>query len=397
MLLVGVSSLIIAMGVTWIVTPGVIRLARLLGAVDLPGGRRPHAQPTPRIGGLAVFVGFLSGLAFAAWATGNLQSAPDVGVSWRGLAIAATGVLLVGVLDDLRRVAFYWKFAAQLAAAAYVWTCGFRIEIITHPLGGDWELGLLSLPLTLLWIVGITNAVNLIDGLDGLATGIALITTGAVAVIAFSGGRLGVTAASVALAGALVGFLRFNFNPAQVFLGDSGSMFLGFVLAVTSVRGSQKGPTAVAILVPLLVLGLPLLDTGLAVARRLYRLGDQGRRSGHGTVRYVVNNFQHVFLPDREHIHHRLLDVGLSHRSAVLVLYVAGCTFALAAFALVLLKSLWMGALLVSALSVMMAVFLSLLYSRVWRSQRAGGAAGAREAQVTPEPMASSPRQAGSR
>jgi len=369
MIYVGIASLLVAMGVTWVVTPGVIRLASYLGAVDRPGGRKKHASPVPRIGGLAVFFGFLAGMAFAAFATGNLLTIPQTGVYWRGLAIAATGLLVVGLLDDLYGLRYYWKFAAQILAAVYIWNCGFRIETISHPLGGNLDLELLSFPLTLLWIVGITNAVNLIDGLDGLAAGTALITTVAVAVIAFAQGQLGVTATAVVLAGSLVGFLRFNFNPARIFLGDSGSMFLGFVLAVTSVRGSQKGPTVVAILVPLLVLGLPLLDTGLAVVRRLLRLRTRGLKSDNA-LRYMLNNLNQVFLPDRGHIHHRLMDLGLSHRGAVLTLYVVGGLFACAAFALVLFNSIFIASLLVGVLVLLMASFFLLMYLRIRRPGR---------------------------
>jgi UDP-GlcNAc:undecaprenyl-phosphate GlcNAc-1-phosphate transferase len=366
MIYVGIASLLVAMAVTWTVTPAVISLAGRLGALDIPGGRKTHSSPVPRIGGLAVFLGFMAGMAFAAFATGNLLTIPQTGVYWRGLAIAATGLLVAGLIDDLYGLRYYWKFAAQILAAVYVWNCGFRIETISHPFSGNLDLELLSFPLTLLWIVGITNAVNLIDGLDGLAAGIALITTVAVAVIAFARGQLGVTAAAVALAGSLIGFLRFNFNPARIFLGDSGSMFLGFVLAVTSVRGSQKGPTVVAILVPLLVLGLPLLDTGLAVVRRLYRLRSRGLRS-ENALRYVLSNLDQVFLPDRGHIHHRLIDLGLSHRGAVLTLYGVGGLFACAAFALVLFNSVWIASLLLGVLTLLMASFFLLLYLRIRR------------------------------
>lgn len=388
MLYVGFASFIVAVGVTWAVTPGVIRLASLLGALDHPGERKTHSTPTPRIGGLAVFLGFVGGMAFAAFATGNLFTFPQPGVYWRGLAFAASGLLVVGLIDDLRGLSFHWKFAAQIVAATYVWQCGFRIESITHPLGGAIELGWLSFPLTLLWIVGITNAVNLIDGLDGLAAGIALITTCALGVIGLVAGKLGVTAASVALAGSLIGFLRFNFNPARIFLGDSGSLFLGFVLAVISVRGSQKGPAAVAILVPLLVLGLPLMDTGLAVLRRLYRLGSRGVRADN-SLRYVVRNLSHVFLPDRGHIHHRLMDAGLSHRNSVLTLYGVGVLFAFGAFALVLVRNVWVGLLLVGVLGLAMAALLTLLYLRVWRLERAGPEGLADESSPAPaEPFA---------
>jgi UDP-GlcNAc:undecaprenyl-phosphate GlcNAc-1-phosphate transferase len=363
---VGIACLIVAMGVTWLLTPATIRLARWLGAIDLPGTRKVHREPVPRIGGLAVFGGFVAGMLFAAWATGTTMDPRVVDVYWGGLALAATGMLLVGLIDDVRGLSFYWKFAAQITAAVFVWLCGFRIEILTHPLGGELYPGMLSLPLTVVWIVGITNAVNLIDGLDGLATGIALITASAVATIAFVRMELGVTAASVALAGSLLGFLRYNFNPARIFLGDSGSMFLGFVLAVTAVRGSQKGPTAVAIFVPLIVLGLPLLDTGVAVVRRLYRLGHHGAQS-NGAMRYVIANFREVFLPDRGHIHHRLLEVGMSHRRAVIVLYGVGGLFALSAFLLVLMKSTWIALLLLGVLGVLLVTFYLALYLRIRR------------------------------
>lgn len=366
MLYVGLSSLIIAMGVTWMATPVLIRVAHRLGGMDLPGSRKVHREPIPRIGGLAVFLGFVAALTFAAWVTGALDGATRVSVYWKGLALATAFMLLVGLVDDLRGLSFRTKFVTQFAAAIFVWYCGFRVEVVTHPFGGALELGWLSLPLTVLWIVAITNAVNLIDGLDGLAPGIALITTVAVAVIAFVRNELGITAVSVALAGALMGFLRYNINPARIFLGDSGSMFLGFALAVTSVRGSQKGPMVVAILVPLLVLGLPLLDTGAAVVRRVNRLRAQGARGDHA-LRYVLRNMTHVFQADRGHIHHCLLDAGLSQSRAVLVLYGVGSVFAICAFVLVLVKSLLIALLLIGILTVLMAAVLIPLYLGGWK------------------------------
>lgn len=391
MIYVGIAAFLVAVGTTWILTPGVIRLARILGAVDRPGGRKTHVEPVPRIGGVAVFCGFAAGMAFAASATGNLLGAPQVGVYWRGLGFAATALMLVGLVDDLFGLSYRWKFAAQILAATYVWNCGFRIDVVSHPLGGGLDLGLLSFPVTLLWIVGITNAVNLIDGLDGLAAGIALITTLSVAVFAFISGHLGITAASVTLAGSLIGFLRFNFNPARIFLGDSGSLFLGFVLAVTSVRGSQKAPTAVAILVPLLILGLPLLDTGMAVLRRLYRLSSRGARTDNA-MGYVVRNLNQVFLPDRGHIHHRLIDLGLSHRSAVLLLYIVGGVFALAAFALMLTKNFWLAVVLGGLPLGLMAILFVLLYLRLRRGENGPGpAAGAEPGSPAPDGALPSP------
>lgn len=393
MYFVGIACMIVAMGVTWMVTPGAIRLASYLGAVDLPGARKIHLQPIPRIGGLAVYAGFLAGLGFAAFATGSVPSSlSNVSVYWQGMALAATAILLVGLVDDLWGLSFYWKFAAQTLAAVFVWLCGFRIEILTHPLGGELQVGMLSLPLTVLWIVAITNAVNLIDGLDGLATGIALISSLAVGVVAFVRMELGVTAASVALAGSLMGFLRFNFNPARIFLGDSGSMFLGFVLAVTAVRGSQKGPTAVAILAPLLLLGLPLLDTGAAVVRRLYRLGHRGARK-NGALRHVLSNFREVFMPDRGHIHHRLLEVGLSHRRAVIVLYGVGSLFALSAFLLVFLQSVGIALILLGVLGTLLVTAYLALYSRIRRLSAQREAPGTDPGQKRVEPFSPASRR----
>lgn len=373
---VGVATLAAAMAVSFLVTPIAFRLARFLGAMDVPGGRRHHHAPVPRIGGVAVFAGFLAGMTCAAAATGSLLTVPPLGVYWRGLAFAATAMFLVGLVDDLWQISFLWKFAAQIAAAGYVWACGFRIEAISNPLGGDLDLGVLSFLVTVLWIVGITNAVNLIDGLDGLAAGAAAIMTAAVALIAAYRGVLGVTAASVALAGSLIGFLWFNFNPARIFLGDSGSMFIGFVLAVTAVRGVQKGPTVVSIFVPLLVLGLPVLDTTFAIFRRTVRLGSESLGSAH-RLRYVARNLNRIFLPDRGHIHHRLVDSGLSQRNAVLTLYGVVVLMVAAAFSLVLLKSVLVALLLVSVLVALIAVFFVLVIP---------GSRHPRGAEVEPQP-----------
>ncbi len=367
---IGAASFAVAMAVTLFVTPLVVRLAHALGAVDQPAGRKLHATPMPRIGGVAVFIGFLAGLTFAAAITGALSVVPKVGVYWRGLAIAAAGMFLVGLLDDLKEVSFRWKFAAQIVATAYIWSCGFKIEYLSNPLGGVIDLGWMSLPLTLLWVVGITNAVNLIDGLDGLAAGTAAIMTSAFGMVAIINGKLGVTAACVALAGSLLGFLWFNFNPARIFLGDSGSMFIGFVLAVTSVRGSQKGPAVVAVFVPLLVLGLPLIDTGFALLRRALRLGTDGRRSPNAAL-YVMRNWDHLFQPDRGHIHHRLLDWGLSHRNTVLVLYGVVTVLVGTAFAFLLLKSLWFAVVLALILVSLFGAFIAMLVAREKRARSA--------------------------
>lgn len=371
--LLGVFTLLVSALASLLLTPLAIWIAPRIGAVDRPDHRKVHARPIPRIGGIAVYGGFLAGLLFAAKATGSLLAVRQVSVYWSVFAMCATGMFILGLIDDLRHISFKVKFIFQILAASAIWIGGFRIVEVTHP----FQEGTLVFPvwlsvaITILWVVGITNAMNLIDGLDGLAAGIALIMTTTVACIAFIQGQTGVVAASVALVGSLVGFLFFNFNPAKVFLGDSGSMFLGFTLAVISTRGSQKGPTAVAVLIPLLVMALPILDTSLAVSRRLLRLGRTRQELGHG-IGYMFRNLDHLFLPDRGHLHHRLMDIGYGHRAAVVVLYLAVLTLALAALALVIAKSRMVAAVMVGILAACLAGFVLLHVFLRLRKQDSG-------------------------
>ncbi len=356
--LTGLLTLVVSALASFALTPVAIRIARRFDIVDRPGPRKIHRAPIPRIGGLAIFGGFACGLAAAVFTTGYANLLPARTGYWGALAAGAVGMLLLGLVDDVVGVSFRGKFAVQILASLVVWTAGFRIALLTHPLDGHRiELGWLSLPVTVLWIVGITNAINLLDGLDGLAAGCALITTTTIAIIAAHGGRVAVTAIGVALVGSLIGFLRYNFNPARIFLGDSGSLFLGFVLAVISIHGSAKGPAAVATIAPLLVLGLPILDTALAVARRLYRLGSETARSGNGAG-WAIRNLDVMFRPDRGHVHHQLLDLGLGHRAAVLVLYVVMIALGFLALTIVVLNNVWVAIVLVSALAFSAAAML---------------------------------------
>jgi UDP-GlcNAc:undecaprenyl-phosphate/decaprenyl-phosphate GlcNAc-1-phosphate transferase len=364
MWIIGVLTAAVACVTTWAVTPAIVRAAHRFGALDHPGPRKIHSAPIPRVGGLAVFAGFSVGLVFAAFATGYATNSQHGRAGyWAALAIAAFGMLIMGLIDDLRGLTFQWKFAFQILAACALWWAGFRIEALGVPLvNATVVLGWWSLPLTVLWIIGITNAFNLIDGLDGLAAGTALITTTVVSVIAIFGGHVAVSAVGVALVGALAGFLRYNFNPAQIFLGDSGSMFLGFSLAVMSIHGSQKNVTVVAVLAPLLILGYPILDTGFAIARRLNTL--RTNSEGHGGLRFIVRNAHQVFLPDRGHLHHRLLELGLSHRAAVLSLYACALAMAAGALALVVLASLEVALVLAASLTLITFAFFAFVLVR---------------------------------
>lgn len=303
--------------VALLVTPFVISGAHRFGWLDVPqDARRVHVRPVPRVGGVAVVLAFaapLVGLAFYSNGVSEILYADSQKVV--GFFVACAFVVGLGLYDDLWGADAKLKLAVQTAAAFAVWVVGIRIELLGVPLAGDVELAWLSFPLTWLWIVGVTNALNLIDGLDGLATGVSLMATTVLFLVALANHAVLMGLLMASLAGALAGFLFYNFNPARIFLGDSGSMFLGFALATVSIWTQRKGATAAAILIPILALGLPLLDTTLAFTRRVLRRASP-------------------FSADREHVHHRLLDLGLSHRNAVLTLYVASGIFALAGLSL---------------------------------------------------------------
>ena len=287
-------------------SPYMRRAGFALGAVDRPGHRKVHATAVSRLGGVAVWgaVVYVVGLAVA---MGVLDDAAFAGVRvhWGPLAVGAACLAVVGVIDDLRGLRARTKLVAQCMAAMLVVAAGCVIREATNPItGASFELGPFAVPITVLWVIGVTNALNLIDGLDGLAAGVGLIVSGTLCLISLSTGRPDIAVLTGILAGALVGFLYFNFNPATIFLGDSGSLFLGYALAVLSIESAHKGTTVVLVLAPILALGLPIMDTTLTVVRRLLVSAS-------------------LLQPDRDHIHHRLIALGMPHRRAVLVLYAA--------------------------------------------------------------------------
>jgi UDP-GlcNAc:undecaprenyl-phosphate GlcNAc-1-phosphate transferase len=297
-------AFIISMLCGTFLTPLVRRLAYHFGALDhARSSRKIHGHPIPRLGGVAIVVAFYApmvGLLLLHSGVGSMfvaERAHVIGLFAGGIIIA-----LLGLYDDLRGANAWKKFAVQFAVAGLLFALGFRFDVLANPFGQPIDLGWANLPFTLFWIVGVINAMNLIDGLDGLAGGVALVAVVTTFLISLQRAHPLMMLFSSALAGSIVGFLFYNFNPASIFMGDTGSMFLGFVLATTAMQTNQKASTTVAVLIPCIALGLPIMDTLLAIGRRAIR----GRP---------------LFQADKEHIHHKLMDRGLSHRQAVLVLY----------------------------------------------------------------------------
>ena len=296
---------------------GLTRFVRNLainrGWVSAPlSERHLHSAPLPRLGGVAIFGAFALSLAVALTIAAYHPSL-RFGSSAKVLAtilIPSCLIFLLGLYDDVRSVGPYVKFAVQGIAAFILWLGGFRILDLPVLFGTRQFPWFVGLALTILWVLGITNAFNLIDGLDGLAAGSAMFSTIVVFVVALWSHSALAALITLALTGAIVGFLRFNFNPATIFLGDSGSLFIGFLLSAMALEGAQKAPTVIAVAIPVVSFGLPILETSLSVLRRLI-----GGRP--------------VFTADREHIHHKLLQLGLSHREVVIVLYAVSALFAL--------------------------------------------------------------------
>jgi UDP-GlcNAc:undecaprenyl-phosphate GlcNAc-1-phosphate transferase len=304
-----VVSLLFSFVLTW----GVRNLAMGRGWVAPPiQDRDLHETPLPRVGGVPIFLSFLVGISIA------LLVGPHVSVFRSGFSIRTlltvlvpgTLIFLLGLCDDIYSLGPYTKFAVQGVAAILLFAGGLRILDLPVLFGARHLTWYIGLPVTILWVIGITNAFNLIDGLDGLAAGSALFSTFVVLVVALSSGSSLVSLLTVALAGAIVGFLRFNFNPATIFLGDCGSLFIGFMLSALALEGAQKAPTVIAVAIPVVSFGLPILEAALSVLRRL--IGGKP-----------------LFRADREHIHHKLLQHGMSPRQAVIALYAVSALFAL--------------------------------------------------------------------
>ncbi|MEG2137023.1 MAG: MraY family glycosyltransferase [Oscillospiraceae bacterium] len=304
------AALLVAALVSFITTPVVKAFAQKVGAIDVPkDGRRMHDHPIARMGGLAIVLGFmLSVILFV-----------DITKSMQGMLLGGVIIVVLGIFDDIYSLPAMFKFVVQIVAALVAVLSGNVISVLSNPnifsANPYWDLGVLAIPITVIWIVAITNAVNLIDGLDGLAVGVSTISSMTLLVIAmaFSEGEVSILMA--ALAGACIGFMPYNLNPAKIFMGDTGSTFLGFILATVSIQGLFKFPMIISFAVPFLMLGLPIFDTAFAFIRRI----------SHG---------QNPMHADRSHVHHRLIDMGFSQKQAVAVLYMISAILGLSAVVL---------------------------------------------------------------
>lgn len=307
-----VLALLVALVVSFLTTPVVKTFAYKVGAIDVPkDARRMHKVPIPRLGGLAIFLGFMVSILLFVNIRGNQQM--------QSILLGAVIIVVLGVVDDIMALPAGLKFVVQIVAALIPAMHGVTILAFSNPnIFSDrlyWVLGGLSVPFTVIWIVAITNSVNLIDGLDGLADGVSAISATTMLVIALLYSEAQVAIVMAALVGACVGFMPYNLNPAKMFMGDTGATFLGYILATMSIQGLFKYYAVISFVVPFLILGLPIFDTSFAFIRRI----------AHG---------QSPMHADRGHIHHRLIDMGLSQKQAVATLYVIAAILGLSAVVL---------------------------------------------------------------
>lgn len=334
----GMFSVIVKLFLTMIIsaaiTPFVVKLAYILGAVDKPNARRVNVKPMPTMGGLAIFLAF----NFSTFVLLREQFPTHELFS---VFLAECIIILTGIIDDIRELSPKAKLAGILAAALVVYfLAGIRMNEVTLPIIGSFQLGWWSLPITIIWIIAITNAVNLIDGLDGLATGVSIIALFTMGIMAYF--FLNMTNVYVAiwiftLVAALIGFLPHNFHPASIFLGDTGSLFIGFMMAIFSLKG-LKNVTFITMIMPVVIMGVPITDTVYAILRRLL-------------------NKKPIMQADKHHLHHRLMQLGLSHRQTVLVIYGLSLVFAFIAM-LYPLSTLWGSVLLTIGVLIGLELFI---------------------------------------
>ena len=294
-----------ALLLAFMLTPVVKAFAYKIGAVDVPkDNRRMHKTPIPRVGGLAIYLGFLASVLIF----GRIDS------DMKAILLGSVVIVLFGIVDDVVALKPSTKFIGQIVAALIPIMSNVKVSLLTNPFkSGEYiELGIFSIPITVIWIVGMTNAVNFIDGLDGLACGVSSIASLTVFTIALLVLEPYIAITMAALAGSCFGFLPYNLNPAQIFMGDTGSMFLGYMLATLSITGLFKLYAIISFIVPFIILGLPIFDTGFAIVRRILK-------------------GQSPLQADRGHVHHRLIDMGFDQKQSVAILYAVSVVLGLAA------------------------------------------------------------------
>ncbi len=314
------------------ITPAVKRFAIKIGATDKPNHRKVHQSEMARLGGLAIYIGFLVGFFILQPDNAEHHALP--------ILIGSLIIVITGVLDDIIELSAKWKLFGQILAASVVIFNGVKVEFINLPFDAQLHLGWFSIPLTFLWIIGITNAINLIDGLDGLAAGVSSIVLITISGLAIFDGNLFVSALGVILLGSTLGFLVHNFHPAKIFMGDTGALFLGYIISVIALLGF-KNVTLFSLVIPIIILAIPISDTFFAIVRRLIHK-------------------KPLSSPDKSHLHHCLLRLGLSHRQTVLAIYAMSAFFALAAVMLTM-ATLWISMIIICVILIV----IELLVERV--------------------------------
>jgi UDP-GlcNAc:undecaprenyl-phosphate/decaprenyl-phosphate GlcNAc-1-phosphate transferase len=331
-------TLIICFLAAILLTPVIKKLAFLIGATDKPNQRKVHEKIMPRLGGLAIYISFLIGVLIIQPDDTYLVRVLNLdGGIHLPILFGSLIIILTGAFDDVKEISPRVKLLGQIAAALVVVVVGdIRVEFINLPFGGELDFGYFSIPITMFWIIGITNAINLIDGLDGLAAGVSTIALFSIAAMAYTFGNPYVMIMALLLAVSSLGFLLYNFHPAKIFMGDTGALFLGFMISVLSLLGF-KGVTFVSLIIPVIILGVPISDTLFAIVRRLV-------------------NKQPLSAPDKSHLHHCLLKLGYTHRQTVLLIYAMSAVFGLAAF-IFSQATLWGSTVILLAILVAIELF----------------------------------------
>ncbi|WP_368503239.1 glycosyltransferase family 4 protein [Alkalihalophilus sp. As8PL] len=324
-----IIGFVVALVTTILAVPLVRIFAKKYGFIDQPNQRKIHAESMPRLGGVAIAIGTMCGLLYL------LPSMDYIA----GVGIGAFILIITGIIDDKYIITARWKLLAQIAAAIAVVLSGIKIDHVVLPFNVEINFGFLGYLVTIIWIVAIVNSINFIDGLDGLAGGVSTIaiTTMLILALLSPGTHAFIIATSIVLIGSLVGFLFFNFHPANIFMGDTGSLFIGYCIAVISILGFFKSVTFVSLLFPIIILGVPILDTSFAIIRR------------------ALNN-QKISAPDKGHLHHCLLQMGYGHRKTVFIIYGISALFSASALTLTV-APVWTAFIILLVLTITTQIF----------------------------------------